>query len=504
MRKMSVPPVMSSLPTVLIFTYPEYGQANVNLATAYELALAGVNVHIASFAPLGTRIPRLQELVVRHASRSSSKPTGSIVFHECKGVASWADALHKHGVDKTTMPHSHGVAGALESYSKLDFLLFPWSQDEHLASIESCKEIIATTKPNVVVIDILFNSAQDACKLVDQKFMVIVPNSIWEVAAIVQPYLAALWKYPAPSSGFPFPLEWWQIPLNIYLTIRLVRQIKTSVHLKQIFALRRSLGFNSLFGDQANRRYSGVTYICAALAETDFHFAVIPKEVLLCGPIVMPFDPLEESDPALMKWLDNGPTVMINLGSHILSDERFAAEMASAFRILLNYHDRKGASKIQVLWKAKASGDIQTTIDKIIGKEVKEGRVKVLPWLEAEPISILQHPNLVCTVHHGGANSYYEGIWSGVPHIVLPVWYDTFHYASRAEFLDIGIFGNKTCAPSVRADEFGRALLRITGNTEEAINFKMSAERLKERCRVNGNGRELACGAILKEAGVRK
>jgi UDP:flavonoid glycosyltransferase YjiC (YdhE family) len=133
--------------------------------------------------------------------------------------------------------------------------------------------------------------------------------------------------------------------------------------------------------------------------------------MLLCGPIIAPFDPLEESDPALTKWLDNGPTVMINLGSHVLSDEKLVREMAGAFRILFDYHDKQGYSNIQVLWKAKACEDMQKVIDKIIGKEIKEGRVKVVAWLDAEPVSVLQHPNVVCTVHHGGANSFYEGIW---------------------------------------------------------------------------------------------
>jgi hypothetical protein len=210
------------------------------------------------------------------------------------------------------------------------------------------------------------------------------------------------------SSGFPFPLKWWQIPLNIYLNIRLIINIMTSPRFKQIRALRGSLGFKALFGP---KRYSGVTRICPALTEIDFPFAVIPENMLLCGPIVMPFDPLEESDSALMKWLDNGPTVMVNLGSHVLSDEKLAREMAGAFRILLDYHDRQGSSNIQVLWKAKKRGDIQEVIDEIIGKEIKEGRVKVVAWLDAEPVSILQHPNVVCTVRHGGANSFYEGVW---------------------------------------------------------------------------------------------
>ena len=182
----------------------------------------------------------------------------------------------------------------------------------------------------------------------------------------------------------------------------------TSANLKQIQALRSSLGIKSTVGDPLQH---GVICICPALAETDFPFAVIPEEIRLCGPIVVPFDPLEESDPALMKWLDNGPTVMINLGSHVASDEKIAREIAGAIRILLDHHDKRGPRKMQVLWKAKASGDVEKVIEEIIGKEIKEGRVKVLAWLDAEPISVLQHPNVVCTVHHGGANSFYEGIW---------------------------------------------------------------------------------------------
>jgi hypothetical protein len=209
------------------------------------------------------------------------------------------------------------------------------------------------------------------------------------------------------SSGYPFPLKWWQVPLNIYLVIRLALYSVTSLHMRQHQSLRKSLGLKTMLGPTIS---PGVLHICPSFAEIDFPFAIIPQELILCGPIVMPFDPLQESDPALMKWLDNGPTVMINLGSHVDSNEKFAREMASAIRIAMDYHDRR-QSKIQVLWKAKTKGNIHAVIDEIIGKEVREGRVKVLAWLDAEPVSILQHPNLICTVHHGGANSFYEGIW---------------------------------------------------------------------------------------------
>jgi hypothetical protein len=195
---------MSSHPTVLIFTYPEHGQANVNLATSYELALAGINVYIASFPSLRARISRLQELINCRASRSSGKPTGTVTFRECKGITSPREAVGKHGVDVASFPHPPGLSGALGCYSKLDVIFFPWDQEEYLAAIESCKEIIAATKPNVVLVDIIFYSVLDACKLVDQKYMVMSPVGIKEAAVSVQPYLAAFWKYPMSVVRYVF------------------------------------------------------------------------------------------------------------------------------------------------------------------------------------------------------------------------------------------------------------------------------------------------------------
>ncbi|KAF8126147.1 hypothetical protein EV363DRAFT_1174673 [Boletus edulis] len=493
---------MTSLPTVLILTYPEHGQANVNLAISYELALAGVNVCIASFASLRPRVSRLQALIDRHASHSGGTPPGSVIFRECKGVTPNWEAQAKCGIHDANLPHPYGLLGAAEGYSKIGARLFFWNQEEYLAAITSIKEIIATTKPDVVGVDPLFFAAQDACKLVDQKFMIISPIGLKESVVHAQPYMAAFWKYPAVLSGFPFPLKWWQIPLNIYLHIRCIIHLMSSANMKQTYALRVSLGLKDLYGIRPS---PGMTYICPALAETDFPFTIIPKDILTCGPILIPFDPLEESDPELMKWLDNGPTVLINLGSHVVSDEKLTREMVTAFRILLDHHDKKGGtSRIQVLWKVKADGDIQHVIDEILGKEIREKRVKVVAWLDVEPISILQHANVVCIVHHGGANSFYEGVWSGVPHIVLPVWYDTYDYAQRAEFLNIGIFANRTCAPGVQAEEFGKALVRVTGDSEEAVKLRTSAKHLKEVCRAKGKGRKLACAAILKEVGSKE
>ena len=80
----------------------------------------------------------------------------------------------------------------------------PWSQEEYLAAVAICKEIIATTKPDVVGVGVAFFAAQDACKLADQKYMIMSPTGIKEVAIKMQPRLAAFWKYPVSvmKSGF--------------------------------------------------------------------------------------------------------------------------------------------------------------------------------------------------------------------------------------------------------------------------------------------------------------
>jgi len=70
--------------------------------------------------------------------------------------------------------------------------------------------------------------------------------------------------------------------------------------------------------------------------------------------------------------------------------------------------------------------------------------------------------------------------------------------------LNVGIFGSKSAAPGVQAEEFGEALVRATGDGEEAVKFRTSAKRLKELCRSRGNGREISAATIMKAAGIMK
>lgn len=86
------------------------------------------------------------------------------------------------------------------------------------------------------------------------------------------------------------------------------------------------------------------------------------------------------------------------------------------------------------------------------------------------------------------------------------MWYDTFDYATRVEYLGIGAYGNRDIgsrcvvddenyvAPNlVDGEEFGAALLKVVGRKKgdtEAIRKK--AAQLGEVCRKSGGRVESA------------
>jgi hypothetical protein len=120
--------------------------------------------------------------------------------------------------------------------------------------------------------------------------------------------------------------------------------------------------------------------------------------------MIRPFESLAETNPKLNAWLQQGPTVLINLGSHIVADRHLAAEFAAGIKSLL---DRR--PDVQVLWKLKTKDDLGEAL-RAINSEIEQSRVWIEPWLPAQPIAILMTGNIVCMVHHGGSNSYHEAI----------------------------------------------------------------------------------------------
>jgi 2-acylglycerol O-acyltransferase 1 len=82
---------------------------------------------------------------------------------------------------------------------------------------------------------------------------------------------------------------------------------------------------------------------------------------------------------------------------------------------------------------------------------------------------------------------------AGIPQILLPAWYDCYDYATRVEYLGIGIYGNKKVAPDVDKEEFANAVLRVIGaHKGEETRFSVKAKELGVVCRRSGGRKKVA------------
>lgn len=238
-------------------------------------------------------------------------------------------------------------------------------------------------------------------------------------------------------------------------------------------------------------------YITPSIPESDFDGFIIPKNVTSCGPILMASSPVSESDPDLASWLGKAPTVLVNLGTHYRASFSAAHEFAVALRILLQRN-----SKVQVLWKLKlASGD-QDAVVQVLDREMATDRVRIVSWLNADPVAVLQSGSVVCWANHGGSNSFHEALSAGVPQIILPNWSDTYQHAACTEWLGIGVYANKKAGPGIDADELSKAFLRILGDDEHPEGDELMKEKTKRLAETaNGHGgRATACEKIVELA----
>lgn len=183
---------------VLLFSYTEYGQANVVLATAYELLRRGCEVHIASFSK-GETIGRNMDGRVEELNTGVYGPLPAhslpAIFHEvnCPGHT---EAVARLGITWQEVVHAPGVRGLIRILPKMPGLMCPLKPEEYMQGVESCVEIIKAVQPDIIVVDKFFPQPADACEMVDRNFVQISPNTAQETLELEQPYLAALWKFP--------------------------------------------------------------------------------------------------------------------------------------------------------------------------------------------------------------------------------------------------------------------------------------------------------------------
>jgi hypothetical protein len=391
--------------SVLFIFNCELGQSTVALAVAYEFLLRSeYEVHIASFPALEKAVLELNNDV---SKLSGFNISNKAIFHTIAGKSMKESAARK---TEFIEMHQPGIRGALFAYQNvLPATLASWNGPEYMIGYSSVCDIINQVKPSFCCVDSLFSQGTDACNELGQKFCILSPNTFKDHVLRDQPKGAALWKYPQICTGFPYPMNWSYTLVNIYLTLKCIGVRSSHPRLRELTEYRHSCGIKgeicSLFGGHGD-----APIVCVSTPAIDLPF-FIPERVTGAGPILLPTLPIAISHPELASWLAQRPTVLVNLGSHILFDEAFASEFAKGLRVLF---DRR--PDIQVLWKLKNQDGTKDRLYskeggfQIIAKELADGRVRIEEWLPAQPIAILQSGNVICMVHHGGSNSYHEAI----------------------------------------------------------------------------------------------
>ncbi|KAH7311302.1 UDP-glucoronosyl and UDP-glucosyl transferase family protein [Stachybotrys elegans] len=478
---------------ILMLTNSELGQANVFLATAYELIRLdpALKLHIASFPGLSKHVDTIR------MPSSDAKDGDNVSFIALKGP-SWKEALfdrpeHQFQELCDIQPTVWNVGSA----AKMTRIACPWTSDEVCALVKEIEQIIQDIAPDVVVVDNLFTPAVTICYKLKPKWIVLSPNTYKEFVLALQPQQQYYWKYPPPRSTIPFPVPWYYIPVVYYMVRKMYLNHEDTWMVDHAKQMKEKIDT-----DYADWAYisivppEGLQVLLASRPEIDFPFDVVPPHITGCGPIVRPHAPLKDIDPELDDWLSLHPTVYVNTGTHATYTQEQAIELAGALKYLLQKAEKAG-KKLQVLWKLNKRGDYESSlITDVLGSELKEA-VRTTNWITAEPSSILGSGQIVCSVNHGGANSFFEAVSAGIPQVILPVWGDTYDFAKRVEWLGIGRFGSPRNAPKCSARELGPILESVLLG-KAAVAMKQKAEDLAKVCGHTSQGRETAARKIME------
>ncbi|KAL4963685.1 Diacylglycerol acyltransferase family [Aspergillus stella-maris] len=457
---------------VLFLANSEHGQTNIVLAIIHELLVrGGVDVHLASFPVLEKR---LEKLLHDNEESYDADYRSRVHFHPVRGPSN-TEIFIRTG--KRGAFHPPGYTGSVLGFKSLCEDIWGWTEDEYVDIYDSCVEIIKDVNPSLCAIDFFFLQGRDAAYNAGQTIVLLNTTSLSHIVLGLQKNGAWAWKYPMPGTGFAYPLPITQIPLNTMAVLKTAKMYHGSGRRREIrdWRIKHKIHGRFPFADgwMPNR-----LHLSPALKELDWPMDV-PDNVVACGPILLPVAPVKTQDAEMFDWLHKAPTVLINLGTLYAPNPSVVLEIATGVKSFLS---SSAGRDIQVLWKLPKHPHDQDEIYNQsitpLQKELDSDQVRILSWFQVEPLAMLQTGQIVCSVHHGGANSWYEAIQNGVPHVVLPAWQDCYENAARAEWLGIGVYGNKSRAPDISGKELSKGLIKVMGNN----SYLEKAAKMQQLC----------------------
>ncbi|KAI1824936.1 hypothetical protein F4861DRAFT_504101 [Xylaria intraflava] len=484
------PPALGKNGTVLFFMNAEYGLSNVHLATAGAIQekYPCIDVHIASFPRTASKVTRASDL-----ARRKSPGVRDIHFHELPGP----EYMKAFGARTDGQPnssrhimHAPGTKGLNKLLSLLEAAISPWEADDHIRIFQKAMEIIDAVDPAIVVLDTAFKPTVDATQHKNRLYAYLTPNILADAFFGDQPYGGMFWKYPRMGTGFSFPLPWWEIPQNVYITARYIYTLLNRPTFRATRALLKEHGIPNLVTLARPDR----PWISQDTPGASIPLEFIPPNVTRVGPITVDDGPAMEQDPELASWLSEAPTILINLGSLFTYTEEQATTMALAIAGVL------AKTNVQVLWKmAKETPYSDTGYTSPVRSDIEKGRLRITNWLSVSPVSILGTGHVVASVHHGGANCYHESIAAGTPQVIIPMWLDLYNYAQMVEDIGVGVYATRGTAPEWTAENLRDSFLRVIDGGEDSVRMRNTAKELGESARKEP-GRLVAAREIVQFA----
>lgn len=126
-------------------------------------------------------------------------------------------------------------------------------------------------------------------------------------------------------------------------------------------------------------------YLLSFTPEADYDgLDPIPPNVVISGPITLPpLRPVADADATLLHWLQQRPTVLINLGTHFAADKDASFELAKGIKTVL-----ESRGDVQVLWKLKYDWSSDARMKPLLETFVKAERLRILPgWSQSRLVS---------------------------------------------------------------------------------------------------------------------
>lgn len=204
------------------------------------------------------------------------------------------------------------------------------------------------------------------------------------------------------NSAYAYPVPWHLIPANIYLSIRLIISALWTPSLADKRAYIKEQGLIDPVNVLTAFRHD-IPWISPSVPETEFPL-IVPDNVHCVGPVFLDQGDVQGRDPELASWLKQRPTVLINLGSHVDYSESDSIEMIGALKRVLDQTD------VQVLWKFNKRSPFSDDFLKPVAEHIKSGRFRLEKWIKVDIAAVLRSGDIALFVHHGGANSFYEGL----------------------------------------------------------------------------------------------